>query len=65
MTLAKRMIQFRAINNLSQSEFGKLCGMNQSYISNIENESRIPGKMAREKLELVLNGEKIKTKEDN
>lgn len=65
MTLAERMIQFRAMNNLSQSEFGKLCGMNQSYISNIENESRIPGKMAREKIELVLNGEKIKTKEDN
>lgn len=65
MTLSERMIQFRAINNLSQSEFGKLCGMNQSYISNIENESRIPGKISREKIELVLNGEKIKTKEDN
>lgn len=65
MTLAERMIQFRAMNNLSQSEFGKLCGMNQSYISNIENGSRVPGKIGEKKIELVLSGEKIKTKEEN
>lgn len=60
MTLAERMKRFRALNNMSQTEFGKLCGLTQNYLSNIENGKNEPGEMARTKIELVLSGEKTK-----
>lgn len=63
MSLVDRMIQFRALNNLSQAEFGKLCKMDQSYISNVENGKAIPSKVTRARIELVLAGKEIKAKE--
>ena len=50
---------FRAKNNLSQKQFGKLCKLDRAYISGIENGKVEPGRLARLKIEFVLNGEKI------
>lgn len=60
MTLSEQIIMFRAKNNLSQKQFGKLCKLDRAYISDIENEKKTPGKIAKLKIEFVLNGEEIK-----
>lgn len=57
MTLGEQIIMFRAKNNLSQKQFAKLCKLDRAYISDIENEKRIPGKIAKVKIGLVINGE--------
>lgn len=59
MTIGEKILAFRAINDLSQTEFAKLCKLDRAYISDIENEKRTPGKIAKLKIEFVLNGEKI------
>jgi transcriptional regulator with XRE-family HTH domain len=59
MTLSERIKLFRAKNNLSQEKFAKLCKLDRAYINNIENKRVVPGKMAKMKIELVLDGEKI------
>lgn len=59
MTIGEKILAFRAINDLSQTEFAKLCKLDRAYISDIENEKRTPGKIAKLKIEFVLNGETI------
>lgn len=59
MTIGEKILAFRAINDLSQTEFAKLCKLDRAYISDIENEKRVPGKIAKLKIEFVLDGEKI------
>ena len=53
MTLPERMVYFRAIHNITQEDFGKLCGMAGVTICNIENGSN-PSKRARIRIEMVL-----------
>lgn len=53
MTLPERMIYFRAIHNITQEDFGKLCGLAGVTICNIENGSN-PSKRARIRIEMVL-----------
>ena len=63
MTLAERIKAFRAKNNLSQLKFGELCRLNRVYNNEIENGRKEPGDMAKLKIELVLNGERITDEE--
>lgn len=51
--LSERMVFFRAIHNLTQEDFGKLCGLAGVTICNIENGSN-PSKRARIRIEMVL-----------
>ena len=53
MTLPERMVYFRAIHNITQEDFGKLCGLAGVTICNIENGSN-PSKRARIRIEVVL-----------
>ena len=53
MTLPERMVYFRAIHNITQGDFGKLCGLAGVTICNIENGSN-PSKRARIRIEMVL-----------
>lgn len=52
-TLSERMVYFRAIHNLTQEQFGGLCGLAGVTICNIENGSN-PSKRARIRIEMVL-----------
>ena len=52
-TLSERMVYFRAIHNITQEDFGKLCGLAGVTICNIENGSN-PSKRARIRIEMVL-----------
>lgn len=51
--LSERMVFFRAIHNLTQEQFGILCGLAGVTICNIENGSN-PSKRARIRIEMVL-----------
>lgn len=42
MTLGEKIKEIRKENNLNQSEFGKLFGLTQNTITNIENDKRLP-----------------------
>lgn len=53
MTLPERMVYFRAIHNITQEDFGKLCGLAGVTICNIENGSN-PSKRAKIRIEMVL-----------
>ena len=53
MTLPERMVYFRAIHNITQEDFGKLCGLAGVTICNIENGSN-PSKRVRIRIEMVL-----------
>ena len=53
MTLPERMVYFRAIHNITQEDFGKLCGLAGVTICNIENGSN-PSKRARIRIEMAL-----------
>ena len=53
MTLPEKMVYFRAIHNITQEDFGKLCGLAGVTICNIENGSN-PSKRARIRIEMVL-----------
>ena len=56
MNLAKRMLRYRAKHNLTQRQLADLCKINRCYLSEIENGAD-PGKIVREKIELVIGGE--------
>ena len=57
MTIADKILIYRAKNRLSQTAFAALVGTDQSYISNIETGKYQPGKMMKTRIELVLNDE--------
>lgn len=57
MTIADKILIYRAKNRLSQTAFAALVGTDQAYISDIETGKRQPGKMMKTRIELVLNDE--------
>lgn len=64
-SIAVRMRMFRAVNNLSQAEFAKKCGVAFSTISHIETDEHWPvGEQVRTKIEYVLMGGTVKPKEE-
>lgn len=54
MTLAEKMIAYRAKHNLSQTEFAKLVGVCYVTICRVENDS-VCSKMTKAKIERVLS----------
>lgn len=64
MNLVERMLQYRAVNGLSQSEFAKRCGVSSSTISHIETDPAWPvGKQLQRKIEYVLMGGVVRKEE--
>ena len=57
MTIADKILIYRAENRLSQTAFAALVGTDQSYISNIETGKYQPGKMMKTRIELILKDE--------
>lgn len=55
MTLSERMIAYRAKNNLTQTDLGKLLGLHYVTISRIEKTDYC-SKVTRAKIENLLNG---------
>ena len=60
MTIADKILIYRAENRLSQTAFAALVGTDQSYISNIETGKYQPGKMMKTRIELILKDEVLR-----
>ena len=54
MTLAERMLAYRAKNNLSQTDLAKKVGVCYVTICRVENDS-VCSKMTKAKIERVIN----------
>lgn len=56
MTLAERMMWYRAKNGLSQQELADLCGLSKMTICQIEKGKQIPSKITQMKIMLAIGG---------
>ena len=66
MTLAERMIQYRARERINQRELAERCGLSLQTVNSVENETQTPSKMTVAKIELVIGQIKMQevTKHD-
>lgn len=55
MQIGSTIKELRKQKGYSQIEFGKLCNMNQSSLSLIENNERVPNKRTLERISKVLD----------
>ena len=58
MTLADKMMWYRAKNGLSQQELADLCGLSKMTICQIEKGNQIPSKITQMKIMLAIGGER-------
>ena len=56
MTLADRMMWYRAKNGLTQQELADLCGLSKMTICQIEKGNQIPSKITQMKIMLAIGG---------
>ncbi|MBQ8964120.1 MAG: helix-turn-helix transcriptional regulator [Clostridia bacterium] len=59
MTLAERMIKYRACERINQRELAERCGLSLQTINSVENETQTPSKMTMAKIELVIGQERF------
>lgn len=57
MTLAERMVEYRAKERISQTELGNRCGLSKQTINSIESETQEPSRVTIAKIELVIGKE--------
>lgn len=60
MNIGQKIYKYRKRHEMSQKAFAELCGLNRSYITEIENNHRKPGKEALERITEVLRNEQTK-----
>ena len=56
MTLQEAMLDYRARERISQTEFANRCGLSLQTICNVENGVQSPSKVSEKKIRLVLEG---------
>lgn len=59
MSLAKRMIEYRAKERIKQQELADRCGVSKQTIYSIENGLQEPSKVTLAKIELVIGKEEL------
>lgn len=57
MTLAERMVEYRAKERISQTELARRCGLSLQTVHSIETESQTPTKLTKAKIEIVIGKE--------
>ena len=57
MTLADRMVQYRAKERLNQRQLAKRCGVSLQTINGIETGAQDPSRVTVAKIELVIGKE--------
>lgn len=53
--LGQQIYEYRKSRGLSQNEMAKRCHINRSYLTEIENGKRIPGRKTLINIQAVLN----------
>lgn len=56
MTLAEKMMWYRAKNGLTQQDLADLCGLSKMTICQIEKGNQIPSKITQMKIMLAIGG---------
>lgn len=56
-TLQERMVEYRAKENISQTELAKRCNLTVQTINSVENGIQDPSKLTQTKIELVIGKE--------
>ena len=57
MEMSKRILVYRAKNNLTQKEMGELLNLNREWVNRLENGKVKPTKFTLMKMELLEKGE--------
>lgn len=65
MTLAERMVRYRAKERIPQKELARRCGLTLQTVNSIENGLQTPTKLTKAKIELVLEPVIGREDEDN
>ena len=58
MTLAERIVRYRAMHDMSQTEFAEACKLSLQTVNSVENGLQNPSKLTVAKIEVVLGEEK-------
>ena len=58
MTLGEAILEYRARNNLSMRQFAEKCGISLQTVNYVEKGLQKPSRLTKEKIMLVLKGEK-------
>ncbi len=58
MTLAERMIEYRAKERIPQKELARRCGISTQTVNSIENGLQEPSKLTEAKINLIIGKEK-------
>lgn len=58
MTLAEKIVRYRAEHDMSQGQFAEKCKLSLQTVNSIENGTQSPSKLTVAKIDLVLNEEK-------
>lgn len=62
MTLPEQMLRFRAMHNISQGTFAKMCNLSVQTVCSIENGLQSPSKLTAEKIRMTM--EEVTSGED-
>lgn len=54
MTLAERMVLYRAKEGISQGELARRCGLSTQTVNSVENDTQVPSRVTVAKIELVI-----------
>lgn len=54
MTLAEKMVMYRAKERISQKELANRTGVSVQTINSVENQQQMPSKVTQAKIELVI-----------
>ena len=57
MTLAERMVLYRAKEGISQGELARRCGLSTQTVNSVENGTQSPSRVTVVKIELVIGKE--------
>lgn len=58
MSLQDEMVQYRARNKMSQTEFAEKVGVTLQTINSVENGHQTPSKVTEAKIRIVLDSDK-------
>ena len=58
MTLADRMVEYRARERINQQELADRCGVSKQTINMVERDLQIPNRVTIAKIELIVGKEK-------
>jgi DNA-binding XRE family transcriptional regulator len=55
MDLAEKIIEFRAVNKMTQEEFATAVGIDRTSILHIEARNRVPRKVTAKRVEIFID----------